>query len=264
MKSSVKTALNFSLIFGTLAVVLVVGLSGQEFSSAVAALTAVAPRWLFLCLAAYVAYVGWEAIALAFFLRRQGYKVGLRYLMFVSLMGMYYSNITPGATGGQPMQAFYLHKHHVPLGVATSALTVRYFCFQFMLAIISTVAWLVHHDFIAQQVGGNMWILVVGYVYNLFSVSLVLLMALCRPAVGFLIRLCIKLGTMLHICKHPEASAAKWQGIQASFHDSVKAALTKPFDCCIQLLIGGLSLLTQMLAIVFLFNAFKLAGANTF
>ena len=46
MKPRTKKILNFALIFGTLAVVLLIGVNGQEIGDAVTALKSVAPKWL--------------------------------------------------------------------------------------------------------------------------------------------------------------------------------------------------------------------------
>jgi len=100
MKARTKKILNFALIFGTLLIVLLVGFNGQEMSGAVDALRSIGPGWIVFCLLAFGAYLGLDAVSLHYFLRRQGYRVRYSYILFVSIMGLYYSNITPGATGG--------------------------------------------------------------------------------------------------------------------------------------------------------------------
>lgn len=262
MKARTKKILNFAFIFGTLAVVLLVGVNGQEMTGAVAALRSIAPKWIIACLLAYLGYLGCDAFSVYYFLRRQGYAISVRYALFVAVAGIYYSNITPGATGGQPMQVYYLKKHDVPIGIGTSALTVKFFCFQFMLMVMGTVLWIANSGFVAQEVGGNMWILIVGYVYNAISVSFVLLMAVSKRLVRFFIRLFIKVGTKLRICKDPVAAQTKWEDVLSTFHASIMMMRRRPVEMLIQLAIGTAQLLFMMTVIVFLFHGFGLSGAG--
>lgn len=262
MKPRTKKILNFLFIFGVLAIVLLVGFNGQEMSGAVDALKSIAPKWIVLCALAYVLYVALDAFSIWYFLHRQGYAIGMGYALYVSISGMYYSNITPGATGGQPMQVYYLKKREVPIGIGTSALTVKFFCFQFMLAVISTILWIRYSDFIGQQAGSSIWILIVGYVYNAISVTFVLMMAVSKRLVRFFIKLFIRIGAKLRLCKDPEASLVKWEDVLSTFHASVMMMRRHPLDFLVQLAAGAVQLLVQMLSIYFIYLAFDLTGAT--
>lgn len=95
MKPRTKKILNFALIFGTLAVVLLIGVNGQEIGDAVTALKSVAPKWLIYCALAYMGFIGSDALSIHYYLRGQGYPISLAYSVYVTC-GAYYSNITPG------------------------------------------------------------------------------------------------------------------------------------------------------------------------
>ncbi len=55
-----------------------------------------------------------------------GYRLGFHKDMKVALTGKYYENITPTATGGQPMQIYYLHKQGMKGANAASVTMVKY------------------------------------------------------------------------------------------------------------------------------------------
>ena len=262
MSQKLKKILNFVLIFGTLAIVLIIGFSGNELGSAVTALKSIHVGWIALCVAAYACFVAIDAASIHFFLRRHDTPISYSYALFVSISGSYYSNITPGATGGQPMQVYYMKKQGVPIGIGTAAITVKFFCFQLMLQVIATVGWLTNGPFIAQQLSGNMWILVVGYIYNAFCVGLVVMMAVSKRLVRFVVNLFIKAGTKLRICKDPEASRARWGNILETFHSSVMMVARNPMDLIVQLLLGGAQLLVQTAIIFFVYLAFHLDGTS--
>ena len=264
MKTRTKKILNFLLIFGVLALVLLIGFNGEEMSSAVDALRSIAPKWIVLCALSFALYLSLDAFSIWHYVRRQGYHISFLYALFTSISGLYYSNVTPGATGGQPMQVYYLKKKNVPIGIGTSALTVKFFSFQFMLLVLSTVLWIIFSDYIGQQTGSSIWILIVGYVYNAISVTFVLLMAVSKRLVRFFIKLFIRIGARFHICKDPDAALIKWEDVLSTFHDSVMSLRQHPVDMVLQLLLGTGILLAQMLSIFFIYHAFGLSGANYF
>ena len=262
MNPRLKKILNFVFIFGTLGVVLLIGVNGEEMSGAVNALKSVAPLWIALCAVAYGGYVLMDALSVHYYLRKQGYPITVGYALYVAICGLYYSNITPGATGGQPMQVYYLTKRNVPIGIGTSALTVKFFSFQFMLAVYSTVLWIAYGSYVAACVGSNMWILIVGYVYNMFSVSLVVLMAINKRLVWAIIKLLVRIGAKFRLCKHPEATLTKWEDVLDTFHSSVMSLREHPGELMVQLLIGGAQLIALMTVTFFIYKGFELTGAS--
>ncbi len=262
MKPRTKKILNFAFIFGTLAVVLLVGLNGQEMTGAVDALRSIGPQWIVLCVLGWCGYMLFDSLSLYHFLRCQGYSIPIRSSLFVTIQGMYYANITPGASGGQPMQVYYMKKRGVPIGIGTSALTVKLFAFQFMLAVLGTILWIAYKDYIALQLGGNMWILVVGYMYNVIVVAFTVMMATSKRLVRFFVMLVIKAGAKLRLIKNPTATKAKWEDVIDTFHSSVMMITRRPMDLVVQLLLATVQLLSLMAVTFFIYHAFRLTGAS--
>ncbi len=253
MKKRVGKILNFLLIFGTLALVLIVGVNGQEMGSALEAMKSLGAQWIVLCLVAYLGFVCMDALSIWHFLRMQGCRVSFGYMLFVANSGLYYSNITPGASGGQPMQVYYLHKKGVPIGLATSALMVRFFSFQAMLSIVATVLWAVYGPYVAAQIGDHMWILIIGYLYNAALVALLVLVALKKSVVRFLIHLGVRIGRALRLIRDPEAATAKCEDVLDTYHTSIQYLVRRPKELVVQLLIGGVQLLSLMTVLYFIY-----------
>ena len=262
MKKKWSTVINAGIIVLTLVLVLVFGLRGQDPAESVKALSSMGIGWLGLCLAGYLGFLTCDAMAVGFFLRQQGYKINPLYMMFVAVIGQFYSNVTPGATGGQPLQVYYLHKRGVPVGLASSAMVVRFFSFQFMLSVIGTVMWITHSGYIAAQVGGNMWFLVLGFTYNAVMVSLLVLVTLRRGIVGRLIDLCVSLGIKLRLVRKPEETRRRAKASVDSFHESIQILISRPRDLIVQMLIGAAQLMFLMSILYFIYLGLHQTGAT--
>lgn len=262
MKQRLSQIINFVLIFGTLAVVLVIGFQSQDVGASIAALRSMGFVWIVLAIGSYLLFGAADAFSLWHFLRLRGCRVSFWHMLFVANAGLYYSNITPGASGGQPMQIYYLHKEGVPLGLASSALVVRFFSFQAMLSIISTALWIGYSDFIGQQLGGHIWIFIVGYVYNLVLVLGLVLVAMNKKIVRFFISLFIRAGVKLRIVKSEAASRQKWEDALTSFHDSIIMLRDHPSELLVQLVIGAVQLMALMTVLYFVYLGLGLRGAD--
>jgi uncharacterized protein (TIRG00374 family) len=264
MKAAMKRNLNIAFILGTLVLILVIGIRNNELTNIGKALTNLSPWWLLACPLGWVGNLAFESLSLQYFLLKQGYRITFMYAVFVSLMGLYYSNITPGASGGQPMQVYYLKKREVPIGVSTSILTVKYFCFQFMLLAMGGIVWLAQPNFVSDQLWGAKVFLVAGYLFNSLTVSLVLFMVINKRIVRFLMGLVVKLLALLHIIKDPIQTMAKWEGILTTFHSSVMIIRKHPRELLVQLVLNGLQILSFMAVTVCVYRALHLTGTPIF
>ncbi|MCI6377794.1 MAG: flippase-like domain-containing protein [Clostridiales bacterium] len=254
----------FSILFLliTLGVVLYIGFRGNDLEALGRALRTLSPVYLLLCLISWMLYVLMDALAVHHFLHMQGRPVKLRQSLRAAMTGIYYSNITPGATGGQPMEMYSLSKCGVPIGVSGSAMAVKFIVFQAVLLITGAALWITHAAFVGAHLQGSTWFVLLGYAVNLFSIGMVALMAISRRAVRKVIEWCIRIGVRLRVCKNPEASRAKWENHCQSFLDSVHLVIRHPKDVLIQCLIALGQLMSLMLVILAIYHAFGLSGAS--
>ncbi|MDN3519444.1 lysylphosphatidylglycerol synthase transmembrane domain-containing protein [Aquisalimonas lutea] len=70
-------------------------------------------------------YFSADGLRLYFTLRALGYRVAPRGMVRLVFVNIFFSNITPLATGGGFAQIWYLRQMGVPVGVATAATTIR-------------------------------------------------------------------------------------------------------------------------------------------
>jgi len=108
----------------------------------------------------------------------------------VDQIGQFYNAVTPGASGGQIMQAYTYKKQGVPVSSAVSILAMYSIVYQIMLIIFGTVSFIIKYDFITalgyiptnikiNDVAINLpiWPLtIVGFMLNVGVVAIVFLM----------------------------------------------------------------------------------------
>ena len=260
MKINAKKLFNFFFIAGTFAVVLIIAFSNHELADAWQTLFTLDPKWILIALSGWFAYVFFNTLSLYVFLRNQKYSVSFLYAFSVTLIGFYYANITPGASGGEPMQIFYLRKRNVPVGVGTSIATIKLFCSQLMVVLTGFILWLFNREAIAAQLGGVKWFIIIGGIINFSAVPLLLLVGFYRPPAQALVNFCIRIGTKIRLIKDPERITQSANAIMDTYHASIQQLAKAPAQVLAQLLFMGLGLFGLLSVPVSIYYAFGLSG----
>lgn len=136
-----KKKIPWSLLYiaATIVAVVLFGVFNQEFGNVFATMAGLTPGYLSLAIVISVIFFGFEGGIIRLLMRSQGIPMAWGSSMKISLIGIYYSYITPSSTGGQPMQAAYLRRDNIPVGLSTAVLLMKFFCYQCAF-VLCTVA----------------------------------------------------------------------------------------------------------------------------
>ncbi len=126
-----------------------------------------------------------------------------------TIIGQYFNCITPFASGGQPMQAYYLVKFGVPLGSGMTALLSRFIVYQFVLTIYSLFTLIFGFREFGEDLNkkGLMIFVFIGFIINTAVIIFLISIAVWKngtvKAANFIISFLAK----IHIVKNP----IKWR-----------------------------------------------------
>ena len=235
MSSKVKSILSALVIVLSVSVVIAVAFSNPELGNAWDTISRLDLKWIAGLLLCWAAYAVFEAVGTWSYLRSQGYKIHLPRVIGVALIGLYYSNITPSAAGGQPMQINSLRKAGIPVGYGTTAVTIRFVCNQFMICMISLGLLIFHRDFVYSQLGDAIWAARVGWAFNFLAVPMVLLAAFKRSWIQKLSEKLIALLAKMHLVRDPETMTAKATEVLDTYHTALINLIHSPGQILLQI-----------------------------
>ena len=261
MKAFLKKWIGPILIVVTIAIVMISGTASGMLPAAIAALTGAKLGGIAICVLLYLGYLLMDAASVRSALKSQGYHLTLADACVASVKGNYYSNITPGATGGQPMQIHHLSKKGIPAGAGTSAVMSHFIAQHVMLTVLITLAGIPYAGCALSNVGSHWPILAFGYIYNAVMVTGVMLLCFSRRPVLWLVGKAVAIAEKLHLTKDPEAMREKWLQTADTFHDSMQQLKAHPMEMIKQLFFGALQLLMLMSILYFVYAALGLTGA---
>ena len=245
-KKSRSALLNGLIIFLTIAIVIYLGARNGDIGAAWYALLHAKTNWVLAAVVCWCVYVLLETLGVQAFFIQQKVRIRFGSTLLVSLIGMFYSNVTPAASGGQPMQVFAFNKRGVPPGIASSALAVKFFCFQVSVLVTGAVLWIVNPQAVNLYITGGKVMVVAGFVLSGLSIAAIVLLAInkniVRGIVGFIIRLLVK----IRLVRHQERAEAKMEKVMNDFHASVDMITQHPLQLLVLLSISAVQVLLFM------------------
>ena len=190
---------------------------GISVSELVSSLKSASPFWLVMSIVSMLGYIYFEAFALHIILRRMGYRVSLRKSVLYSASDVYFSAITPSASGGQPASAFFMATHGISAAAITVALLWNVTMLAFSTLTIGIFCLVARFPvFMGFSIGGKALIMV-GLV-ALVGLAALFLLLLKRG--DLLVRIGGKIvGSLhkIHLVKRPEHYMAKLERMREEY-----------------------------------------------
>lgn len=226
------------------------------------AFRSVNPYWLAAAIGCFVVQTFFEGWSLSLFFSFYGIRLKLGHGILVGLLGMYYAQITPAASGAQPMQVFALKKRGVPTGISSSVLAVKFFCWQLSFMIGGTVLWLTHTRLVYDTIGrGGIWLLLAGYVINFIMVGTVILLSISRNLIRAVIIFFVNIAHKLNYVKDVAKTSSRWDATLSEFHSSVELITKHPMQFITIFLMSFIEIMALQSVVYFIYRGF---GLNQF
>jgi len=172
--------------------------------------------WLLVSLLVMFITILIRALILFVFARLYSRDYYFHQALAVESIGTFYSAVTPGASGGQVMEAYTFQKQGLPVSNAVSMLAMYSIVFQIVLTVYGIVSFIVKFDFLNQigyisiDIGAlklniSIWVLtIIGFLLNVSVILLVFLMAYWKAFHNFIMGPIISLGYKLHIVRNAD------------------------------------------------------------
>lgn len=242
-------------ILATLVALLLFGIFNRQFGNVFITLSNLTPGFLTIAILVVVAYFVFEGEIIRLLMRSQKIHISFLNGLKIGIIGIYYSYITPSSSGGQPMQAAYLRRDKIPVGMSTAALIMKFFCFQCAFELCSLASFLYMYEELTLNNPSIIPFIVVGLIINggsiVFFPSLFfkpVLHAICRFA-KWIVRKIPFLERRFHLL----GSIDRFETDFGSYTDDFKH---KKMSILLGALLSIPQFILQMSVIYFIFRAF--------
>lgn len=167
-KKAVGNAVFLFLVFG----LTIYGVfHGEDLNAMMQAIRQADIRWLAAGVCLVLIYIWGESIIIWYMMRSFRICLKKRICFLFSSVGFFFSCITPSATGGQPMQIYYMNKEKIPVPVATVILMIVTITYKLVLVVIGVGIILFGQPFLHRYLERILPVYVLGVALNVFCVS---------------------------------------------------------------------------------------------
>lgn len=234
----------------------------ESLRSLLSELRTMSPVWLIAATVSMAGFIIWEAISLRLGGRALGIHISGRHSWEYAATDIYFSAITPSATGGQPASALFMMQDGIPGIPATAVLLMN-----LTMCSIATLA----TGIVCLLVGGQVFwqfgiisriLIGAGYVSQLlFALFMLLLLKKERLLYGICAGV-VGLGAKLHLVRHKEEKLEHLAYKMEEYKNSVnmmagkRGLLLQMFFCNV------MQRVCQFAVTMFMFLAMRLQGAG--
>ena len=160
-------------------------------------------RWVLAGVVCLLIHWACEAINLHIPLKKMYPNQNIKNSIKVSMIGLLFNNITPFASGGQPMQAYELTKTGKRVSDSLSAMAIKFIITQIALVVTTIVVIFFEFDFFKNLMQNYLWVAIVGFLINILAIVIVILVGIKKSIISSITTPIIKFLGKIHILKHP-------------------------------------------------------------
>ena len=157
-----------------------------------------------------------ESFNIKSILKSLGKEISLIKMIKYTLVGFFFSGITPAAGGGQPMEIYYLKKDKIPVNSSTIALLLETCSFHIVTIIWGIIGVIINHNLLTKSL---VIIFIVGMFLKLLILAVMLICLFWQKLSDFLINIFIKFLTKIKYHNLEEISNNVKEFLK-QYHDS--------------------------------------------
>ncbi len=203
----------FILIIGITFYIL---LKDQDLLHIVNILSSVKIQFVLIGIAGMSIYVICEAINIGRTLKSLNEKSNFIQNIKYALIGFFFSSVTPAASGGQPMQIYYMHKDKIAISNSTVTLLINLTSMQIITISFALISLIFNYSYLN---GVLITFFIIGILLNLSALILLLIGIFSKKMTNGLINIAIKVMKFFKI-KNIEAKKEKLQKELTKYQDN--------------------------------------------
>lgn len=178
-----------------------------------------------------------------------------------TVIGQYYSNLTPFASGGQPIQLYVLKQGGLSFSNGTAVLVCKFLLFQVSVTVYSLGLAILRFSELTSTLSGAASFVFIGLGINTIGLTFIIAMAFKPVALEQLIIKCINGLEKIHLIRHKESKIAKVRGFVHEYHEGIEE-LRKDVGLTLGMFLMSFVQLTFFFGITyFIYLALGLSGA---
>lgn len=262
MKSRKKIIFNGVFLAVVFALTIYGVFHGEDLSSMMDAIHRADKRWLIPGIALVAFFIWGESIIIWYMMRSSGIQLKKRTCFLFSSVGFFFSCITPSASGGQPMQIYYMKKEKISIPVSTVILMIVTITYKLVLVVIGIGIAIFGRGFLHKYLEGILTVFYLGLALNIFCVTFMTILVFHPLLAKAIMVKGMKLLERLHLVKKKDGRLKKLEDSMDTYRNTAAYLKNNPF---VIVKVIGITFIQRMALFAvtwFVYQAFGLHGTG--
>lgn len=216
MKDKKKLFRNLAFFIILISVTFYILLKDQDFFQMWEILKSVKIQYVLVGIVCILLYVVCEAINIGRTLKSLNEKSNFFRNLKYAFIGFFFSSITPAASGGQPMQIYYMHKDKISISNSTLALLINLSSMQVITISFALISLIFNYQYMNSVL---ITFFIIGILLNLSALILLLVGILSKRATNGIINLALKIMKFFKV-KNIEGKKEKLEKELSKYQDN--------------------------------------------
>ena len=219
-------------------------------------------RYLFPAVICVVFFIWGESIIIWYMMRSYGIKLKKRTCFLFSSVGFFFSCITPSASGGQPMQAYYMKKKNISIPVSAVILMIITITYKLILVVIGIGVAVFGRGFLHQYLEGILPVFYLGLALNIFCVTFMTILVFHPLLARSFMVWGLKILEKLHILRRKDGRLKKLEASMDTYRDTAAYLKTHPKVIANVIGITFVQRMAMFAVTWFVYRSFSLSGTG--
>ena len=262
MKSRKKIIFNGVFLAVVFALTIYGVFHGEDLSSMMDAIHRADKRWLIPGIALVAFFIWGESIIIWYMMRSSGIQLKKRTCFLFSSVGFFFSCITLSASGGQPMQIYYMKKEKISIPVSTVILMIVTITYKLVLVVIGIGIAIFGRGFLHKYLEGILPVFYLGLALNIFCVTFMTILVFHPLLAKAIMVKGMKLLERLHLVKKKDGRLKKLEDSMDTYRNTAAYLKNNPF---VIVKVIGITFIQRMALFAvtwFVYQAFGLHGTG--
>ena len=259
-KKSKKIFINFLIFILLIIFTFSLVLKDQDVTEILKISATVKKQYILIAMFAMGVFVACESINIGRILKELGEKSKFISNVRYTLIGFFFSAITPAASGGQPMEIYYMHKDNISVAHSTLALLMQLCSIQIVTITVGIISAVLHFEVLKS---GLIYLLILGIILNSSALMLLIIAIFSKKLSEGLIKFVVKILKFFKI-RNIEKKQEKLEKELESYQTSAKYIKEHRILMLKTVLTTAVQMLAYYTVPYWIYLAFGLNNSNIF
>ncbi len=212
-------------------------------------------KWILLAFVCMLGFIIFEGLAIVVLANAFGYRKKAKRGLFYAAPDIYFSALTPSATGGQPASAFFMMKDKIPGAVTTIILLINLTLYTTSIIVIGIVCFLAGPGMLAKFGTLSKLMIIIGFCFQFILLAVFVLLVYKEKIVMKIANFGMRILYKMHLVRDIEKRQKHLKEVEQQYKECAKAIKDNKKSIFIAFLCNFMQRISQILVSVCVFIA---------